>query len=977
MTRKITIVLLVLFMIASSIIPSKHNLVYALDDNYINAETKTQDIVKYPTTTDVDFDITETNIISEVISERTFNSKTFLRADGTYEVAVYDTNVHYNDNGVWKEIDNSLSETENEFAIKDNSFKLKFPKTIEDNKDIKLSMGDYSIDWSIQATQSSTAIYSDSVKKSANISELACVNQAIVYNDIQEDVDIEYIVSGNEVKENIILNKYIENYSITFEYKVKNLSIIYDISGDILFINGENEIIFKFSDVYMFDANNQLSYNIDFEIISTKQNTYKITINPDEDYLMNASYPVVIDPTISSVENEEIIIQDTYYNSQDGNSPSDTIIVCGENMDNIGLINFAVPSTLKNHKIIFATLNLTTTPTNTGGELLVHEINNYTNLNDYPFFPSILPGSLINRVSINPNSHSYHIDITYSVNKWNELELENMPGFHLTVDDVDTTIDEIIFWSTNAMSFVDCLAAEKPFISIGYYEDEDLSGIKDFWTYNSQEIGSAGTGYISDYTQQLYIIRTDFLYQSELQTLGISFAYSNNMAMSATPNIGYGNGWNVNYNLMLHFDTSNEEIYSVDFTGNKVNYHELDGCDSRFGQDDVCYIAEDGSGNVLVDFDTSSTYSGASIVTSEGTMYNFNISCGIETYLEMIYELYTDLEITVYRPNSTSKVISYVEDSSDNQLDFNYDSNNRLECITLMTKNSSMYHNLERVYYEYYSSSNFLHDIYYLTDYDIDDDLTLNTSDLTNVDKIVRYDHNPLDLLYRGFVKYINESTGIESLGEEIRYYYYSGDDYKVKQIDSFFDDTKYSQVNYDNNYTQTKISDHSGNFVLYSFDTYGHTISIIDKDANALYYSYIDIFRMHEIMGNNDYDYNLNHTLYSESSPSIPTSVGVTNTSFEDGLVDWDTHVFPVYDTTDFIEINNSEHTSGLHSVCVHNELSINLSQSWLERSITLGEGYYKISIDVKNDSTETGSSARVYVTVNNETKEVVNDGE
>lgn len=131
MTRKITIILLVLFMIASSIIPSKQNLVYAFDDDYTNAETEAQDIIKYPTTTDVDFDITETDIINEVVSERTANSKTFLRADGTYEVAVYDTNIHFNDNGEWKEIDNSLSETENEYAFKITPLNLSFLRPLK------------------------------------------------------------------------------------------------------------------------------------------------------------------------------------------------------------------------------------------------------------------------------------------------------------------------------------------------------------------------------------------------------------------------------------------------------------------------------------------------------------------------------------------------------------------------------------------------------------------------------------------------------------------------------------------------------------------------------------------------------------------------------------------------------------------------------------------------------------------------------
>lgn len=638
-TQKAVFLLLIAFMVAGSVIPQSNNKVYALDNDYYNTETNTNERIKYPTTTDLDFDITETDIINEVVSERTVNSKTFLRADGSYEVAVYDTNIHYNDNGEWKEIDNSFSETKDEYAIKDNSFKFKFPKTIKDNKDIKLSIGDYSIDWNIQEAQSSTAEYSESVEKSSNIKELISVNQSVVYTNIQKGVDIEYIVSGNEVKENIILNKYIDNYSITFEYKVKNLTIIEDNSGNILFVNSDNEVVFKFSDMYMFDANSQISYNIDFNVLQTKNDSYLVTITPNDEFLANASYPIVIDPTISSVVSSGISVQDTYYNNILGeNYHLDSVIKCNAFEEN-GLINFTVPSTLKNHNVVFATLNLTTTDNNGGGELLVHEVDNYSDLSIYPFNPAVNIGTLVNRVNIDSGSDGYHIDISYSVDKWNELGIENMPGFRLN----STNSNELIFWSTNATSYGDCLPTEKPFISIGYYEEDDLSGIKDFWTYNSQDINKAGTGYISDYTQQLYVVRTDFNYQTDLQTLGVSFAYSNNMAMSTTPNIGYGNGWNVNYNLMLRFDTSNEEVYSLDFTGNKVYYHALDACDSRFGVDDVCYIAEDGSGDILVDFDSSSIYSGASIVTSEGIMYNFDISSGSETYLEVIYELYSDL----------------------------------------------------------------------------------------------------------------------------------------------------------------------------------------------------------------------------------------------------------------------------------------------------------------------------------------------
>ncbi len=722
----------------------------------------------------------------------------------------------------------------------------------------------------------------------------------------------------------------------------------------------------------MIDNEMNNSFDIEYQLVELGNKTYEITIIPSDKWLESASYPVTIDPTISSIQSTGMSIQDTYYNATySTNSHSDSIIKCTGEFDNIGLINFTVPTTLKDHQVVFATLNLTTTENNGGGELFVNEVDNYTDLSMYPFDPSVFPITLVNRASVESGSQSYHIDITYSVNNWNELEIENMPGFQLNTSGTN----EIIFYSSDATGLSDYLTTERPFISIGYFDSEDLEGLKDYWTYNSQDISAAGTGYISDFTQQLYLVRNDFSFQTDLQSIGLSFSYSNNMTFSSSPNIGYGNGWNVNYNLMLHFDANNEEIYSIDFTGNKINYYPLEVCDSRFGVNDVCYIAEDGSGDILVDFDSSSTYSGASIVTSNGTMYNFDVTSGTETYLEKIYELYSDLETTISRSSATSKLVNYVSDTAGNKLDFDYDGNNRLVSITLKTIDSnSTLHNLEKVYYVYYGSTNFLHDIYYLTDYDQDGDLSLNTSDLTNVDKIVRYDHYASDLLSKGFVKYIDEDTGLESLGEEIRYHYYSGDDYKVSYIESYFDSTKYSQINYDNNYSQTKVSDHSGSFVQYSFDTFGHTISLIDNEANALYYSYIDIYRLHELMGDDDYDYNLNHKLYSESSPDIPTSDLITNSSFEDGKEDWTTWN-TCFASDDSVEVSTTEKTSGNYALDIHLVYDAFWSGAHVSREIILDEGYYSLSVDIKNEGSESGN--HVWLRIGSEYRYVPNDSQ
>ncbi len=130
----------------------------------------------------------------------------------------------------------------------------------------------------------------------------------------------------------------------------------------------------------------------------------------------------------------------------------------------------------------------------------------------------------------------------------------------------------------------------RPVIEIGYV---DPSGIKDYWTYSSQDVGRVGTGYISDYTGQLTFLRNDMDFTTDKQSLGVSFAFSN---ADKTTNIGYGNGWNINYNTTVDYDSYLDLYYTTDYTGNVVYYHPTT-CSSQFESpypyDDTCYISED------------------------------------------------------------------------------------------------------------------------------------------------------------------------------------------------------------------------------------------------------------------------------------------------------------------------------------------------------------------------------------------------
>lgn len=140
--------------------------------------------------------------------------------------------------------------------------------------------------------------------------ELNTIDQSVFYSNIRPNVDLEYILQGSDVKEYIILNDFIDNFSISFEYSLKNLKLVKLIDG-IFFVNLNGEKVFEFEDLFMFDSNNEVSNDVDIEIIETKKDTYLVTVLPNLDWLSGATYPVKIDPTLNS-NTTDMYYYDTY-----------------------------------------------------------------------------------------------------------------------------------------------------------------------------------------------------------------------------------------------------------------------------------------------------------------------------------------------------------------------------------------------------------------------------------------------------------------------------------------------------------------------------------------------------------------------------------------------------------------------------------------------------------------------------------------
>ncbi|MFA7106616.1 MAG: RHS repeat-associated core domain-containing protein, partial [Candidatus Izemoplasmatales bacterium] len=342
-----------------------------------------------------------------------------------------------------------------------------------------------------------------------------------------------------------------------------------------------------------------------------------------------------------------------------------------------------------------------------------------------------------------------------------------------------------------------------------------------------------------------------------------------------------------------------------------------------------------------------------------------------DNYLSEISSLDNNLSLIITRDSTNISHVQTITDTTGNRIELSY-LNGNLNTGLLKTKDESgNYHNIEKVYYKYSSNGDNLVEVYYLTDYNQDNDLTLVYQDLSNVDKVSKYQYYSSNRLYRTYVMHVKSEDGTfsESMGEEIRYHYI-GSSNKISYLESYFNSTKYSQVNYDNKPEQTKITDHTGEFVIYKFDDYGHTVNIIDNEGSSIYYDYIDIFsNQATYINGEDYNYELANQIVNQSSPQKTIFNPIENYSFENNLNGWE--IYP-NNENQFLTTEN-EAVTGMFSLEISNQ-----GDEWgyASQLIYLENGIYNISVDVKNTGIDNDV---VYVNIQgsaNPVQYVPNDG-
>ena len=131
---------------------------------------------------------------------------------------------------------------------------------------------------------------------------------ALVYDKIFPNADLEYIVTGNSIKENVVVYQPQTEYVYTFDMDFGGLTPVAEEDGSYRLIDNTKpeETVFVLAAPYMYDANGEESYEVEMSLTPNGSN-YLLTLTADEEWINSSerAFPVIIDPTIT-LPNDEV-----------------------------------------------------------------------------------------------------------------------------------------------------------------------------------------------------------------------------------------------------------------------------------------------------------------------------------------------------------------------------------------------------------------------------------------------------------------------------------------------------------------------------------------------------------------------------------------------------------------------------------------------------------------------------------------------
>lgn len=602
-------------------------------------------------------------IVGEVQEKRSANVKQFMLDDHSYEAVIYNEPVHYYNKGQWQDVDNSLEESNDSSVVeqkdsqsamdkvitaignivdnknvlknKQNDYNVSFAKNANSNKLVSISKDNYSISWNIQGTQKSTynvlqpdtaslektftneadkEVKGDKKFKGASDSQKSEAKQTIVdnekkklalkaastveYKSILPNIDLDYKTTAGKLKENITLNKYTKGTSVTFNIDSKNLVPKLGSDKKITFYDEKDpsKVVFVTDIPFMYDKAGETSNNIDVKL-QKQNNGYTLQLTPDDKWLSDSGrkFPVVIDPVVQT-QNTITSIQDTFVCSNDTTTKYNNIYDRVGYLSSVGItrtyLKFnSLPALKSSDMVTSATLNLdVASVANGGAQVNVHKVSSDWTSTNLVWSNKANYNSTVEDYQVINSTGWQTFDITSVTKSW--YNGSNNYGLMLKANNEST--GNVAFYSSDTTD-----STVRPSASIFYVSN---AGLEDSWTYHSQDVGRAGTGYINDYNGNLVYIHNDLDMNGNRMPVSISHVYnSNDLSATIGSRPWMGRGWNLNIYQRVDKVTIQGTIYYA--------YTDEDGTKHYFKDNGTAQMSDELNMGFTLTKESSTSYS--------------------------------------------------------------------------------------------------------------------------------------------------------------------------------------------------------------------------------------------------------------------------------------------------------------------------------------------------------------------------------
>lgn len=288
---------------------------------------------------------------NEVIAKRDLFAKHFLNEDGTYTAAIASGPIHYQKEGVFSNIENTIrpfSSTIYSYANKENLMESYFGTTAHKGVKNKTKEGEV-LEFLNTTMYWEVAGLKVNEQQSANV-PVTTVNDKAYYNNLYGAINAEFVVLNGKRKLNYIIPSAdaLTNAPANATYLVFTEKVIlptnwsYVITEDgVVVSNEKQERIYLYSNPYSFDGRGKkLRSNNTIMTVEAQENTLTIATKVKTNWLLSTGrvFPITVDPTVTVYPDMSNYNTGSVYSSDYYKLTAD--IGFGRDVDNGGIQDF-------------------------------------------------------------------------------------------------------------------------------------------------------------------------------------------------------------------------------------------------------------------------------------------------------------------------------------------------------------------------------------------------------------------------------------------------------------------------------------------------------------------------------------------------------------------------------------------------------------------------------------------------------------